>query len=370
MTNSGKTRLFTLLADYPTTLALKRGEVASDLVELDFSDIKVANTGFKPLVREAKFDLGELAIVTYLQAKAYDKPYVLLPAVVLARGQHHTIAYNRERGVLTPADLVDLDFSDIKVANTGFKPLVREAKFDLSEIAIVTYLQAKTYDKPYVLLPVLVMARNQHHTIAYNRERGVLTPADLVGKRVGVRAFSVTTGVWLRGMLEEQYGVDVDKVHWVTFEDPHVAEYTDPPAVERAPAGRSLVQMLLDHELDAAVVGDKLPDPRLAMLIPDHEKAARAWAETHGNPINHMLVIRREISRQRPDVVREVFRMFKESRDIAARAGDKTAARLQFGLEPNRAALQSIIDIAARGKLIPASYPAEELFDDVTRRLA
>jgi 4,5-dihydroxyphthalate decarboxylase len=296
VTSAGKIRLFTLLGDYPNTLALKRGDVGSDVAELKFSDIKVANTGFKPLVREAKFDLAELAIVTYLQAKAYGKPYVLMPAPIVARGQHHTIAYNRERGRLTPADLV--------------------------------------------------------------------------GKRVGVRAFSVTTGVWVRGVLQDQFGVDVDKVHWVTFEDPHVAEYTDPPSVERAPEGKNLVQMLLDGELDAAIVGDKLPDPRLDTLIPDAHAAARTWAEKHGAPINHMLVIRSELSRSRPDVVREVFRMAKESRDLAVKAGDKNAAELRFGLEPNRAALETIIDIAARQKLIPTKWRVEELFDDTTRTLA
>src|SRR5882672_3346695 len=123
-----------------------------------------------------------------------------------------------------PSDLVDFEFADFKVANKGFKPLVREAKFDLGELAIVTFLQAKAYDKPYVLMPALVVARSQHHTLAYNPERGPLTPADLAGKRVGVRAYTVTTGVWVRAILQQQYGVDLEKVHWVMFEDPHLAE--------------------------------------------------------------------------------------------------------------------------------------------------
>ncbi len=293
---AGKTKLFTLLGDYPNTLALKRGEIASDLV--------------------------------------------------------------------------DLEFADIKVANTGFKPLVRDAKFDLAELAIVTYLQAKTYGKPYILLPAPVVARSQHHTLAYNRERGHLGPADLIGKRVGVRAYSVTTGVWVRGILQEQFGVDIDKIRWVTFEDPHVAEYSDPPTAERAPPSKNMVQMLIDGELDAAVVGDKLPDPRLEVLIPDFEQAARAWAEKHGAPINHMAVIRTELSRTRPDIVRETFRMLKESRDVAARNGDKSSAQLQFGIEANRVALEKIIDIAVRQKLIPRKWRVDELFDDVTRNLA
>lgn len=268
-----------------------------------------------------------------------------------------------------PSDLVEFEFADFKVANKGFKPLVREARFDVGELAIVTFLQAKAFNKPYVLLPALVVARSQHHTLAYNPERGALTLGGLAGKRVGIRAYSVTTGVWMRGVLKEQYGLDLDKVHWVTFEDPHVAEYTDPPTMERAPAGKDMAQMLLDGELDAAVVGDKLPDPKLKILIPDSEKAAATWAEKHGNPINHMLVVRSELSRTRPDVVREVFRIFKESRDIAIAAGNKNASQLQFGLEANRSALEAIIDICVDQKLIPRRFSVEELFDDTTRSL-
>lgn len=268
-----------------------------------------------------------------------------------------------------PSDLVDFEFADIKVANNGFKPLVRDAKFDLGELAIVTYLQAKTNNKPYVLMPVVVVARAQHHTIAYNPERGPLTPGQLAGKRVGIRAHTVTTVTWVRAILREQYGVDLDQVHWVTFEDPHLAEYTDPPAVTRAPAGKTMAQMLLDGELDAAVVGDKLPDPRLRPLIPDLEKAAQSWADKHGNPVNHLLVIRSELSRTRPDVVREVFRLFKASRDAAINAGNKNAELLRYGLEANRRSLETIIGCALEQKLIPRRFTVEELFDDTTRRL-
>ena len=104
--------------------------------------------------------------------------------------------------------LVDLDFADVKVSNTAFKPLVREAKFDVGELAIVTFLQAKTYGKPYVLIPATVLGRGQHHTIAYNPERGHLKASDLAGKRVGVRAYTQTTGAWVRGFLADDYGVD------------------------------------------------------------------------------------------------------------------------------------------------------------------
>jgi 4,5-dihydroxyphthalate decarboxylase len=156
------------------------------------------------------------------------------------------------------SDLVDFDFVEVKVANNLFKQVVRDAKYDVAELAIVTYLQAKAYGKPYVLLPAVIVSRGQHHTIAYNPDRGPLKPTDLKGKRVGVRAYTVTTGTWVRGILASDYGVDINNVDWITFEDPHVAEYQDPPIVRRAPEGKQLTQMLLDGELAAGVVGDKL----------------------------------------------------------------------------------------------------------------
>ena len=159
------------------------------------------------------------------------------------------------------SDLVDFDFAEVKVANNLFKAVVRDAKYDVAELAIVTYLQAKAYGKPYVLVPAVVVSRGQHHTIAYNPERGALKPSDLNGKKVGVRAYTVTTGTWVRGILASDYGVDINKVEWITFEDPHVAEYHDPAIVKRAPEGKDLTQMLLDGDVAAGIVGDKLPDP-------------------------------------------------------------------------------------------------------------
>ena len=269
------------------------------------------------------------------------------------------------------SDLVDLDFADVKVVSTAFKPLVREGRFDVGELAIVTYLQAKAYGKPYVLIPAVVMGRGQHHTIAYNGERGRLTPKELEGRRVGVRAYTVTTGVWLRGILADDYGVDLDKVRFVTFEDPHVAEYRDPDFVERAPAGKTIVQMLLDGELDAAVVGESLPDPRLKHLFPDPEGAARQWAGRHGGmPLNHMVVIREDISRSRPEIVREIYRLLRESKHAANLPATGTALDpMRFGVEPNRRALEMIIDYSLRQKLIPRRFSVDELFDDTTRVL-
>ena len=269
------------------------------------------------------------------------------------------------------SDLVDLDFVDVKVANNQFKQVVREAKYDVAELAIATYLQAKAYGKPYVLLPAVLVSRGQHHTIAYNAERGTLKPGDLNGKRVGVRAYTVTTATWVRGILASDYGVDLDSVEWVTFEDPHVAEYRDPEIVSRAPAGKELAQMLLDGEIDAAVVGDKLPDPRLKHLIPDPDAAARTWAERHGGvPINHMVVVRESLSRTRPDVVRDVFRQLHQSKLAAGLPDGGALDPYRFGLEACRPTLEVIVDFCWQQKLLPRRLSVDELFDEMTGALA
>jgi 4,5-dihydroxyphthalate decarboxylase len=269
------------------------------------------------------------------------------------------------------SNLVEFDFADVKVSNTAFKPLVREAKFDLAEVAIVTFLQARYYGKPYVLIPATVVGRGQLHTIAYNPERRSIGPGDLNGKTLGVRAYTQTTGVWVRGILAADYGVDLASLKWVTFEEGHVAEYQDPPNVRRAPEGKQLVQMLLDGELDAAIVGDKFPDPRLKPLIPDPETANRKWSESHGGvPINHMLVIREELAAKRPDVVREVYRLFKEAKEASfAESGVPKLDPLRFGIEANRRSLEIVIDFAVKQGLLPRPVAVDDLFTDTMRAL-
>ncbi len=257
----------------------------------------------------------------------------------------------------------------MKVANTQFKALVREAKYDLGELAIVTFLQAKVYGKPYVLLPATIVGRNQHHTIFYNAGRGALAPEELTGKRIGVRAYTQTTGAWVRGFLAEDYGVDIERVTWVTFEDAHLAEYRDPPNVRRAPEGKTLKQMLLDGEIDAAILGDVAEEGPIRHLIPDHEAAGRAWAKAHGGiPINHLAVMRESIVRARPDVVREVYRLLKESReaaDLPTGADDP----LRFGIGKIRASLEQIIAYAVKQKLIPKTFAVDDLFEESARIL-
>jgi len=258
------------------------------------------------------------------------------------------------------------DFKEVKPIFAGFKAMVRNRAFDVSEMAIVTYLIAKSFDKPMVLLPAVMTGRIQHAWAIYNGERGKLTPADLAGKRVGIRSFTTTTGAWLRGMFANDYGLDLASVRWITFEEPHVAEYVD--TTERAPPGKTIIAMLLDGELDA-VLGDRSDDPRLKSLFGDPAAAARAWYEKHHIvPINHMVVVSAELAKSRPDIVEEVYALLRQAKRRAPKPEgiDSTP----FGVEACRPALARIIDYAVQQRLIPRRFTVDELFDDTTRKMS
>src|SRR6201995_5270369 len=213
------------------------------------------------------------------------------------------------------SDLVEFEFVDFSPTNKGFKPMIREQAFDVSEMAIVTYLMAKSFDKPMVLLPDVVVARHQHGHALYNARQGTLKPADLNGKRVGIRSFTTTTGAWLRGILANDYGVDLESIDWVTFEEAHVAEFRD--TTKRAPVGKQIVQMLIDGELDA-VLGEKVDHPDLKPLFADAGAEEKAWFAKHKvQPINHMIVVSESLFAKHPDVVREVHRLLAESAKAA-----------------------------------------------------
>jgi 4,5-dihydroxyphthalate decarboxylase len=294
---SAPLRLRTLLATYPHTAALKSGDVASPRVTLDFKDVTPVWSGFKGMVRHSAFDVAEMAIVTYLIAKSFGKPMVLLPAVMTGRIQHAFAIYN---GAIC------------------------------------------------------------------NGDRGALTPADLKGRKVGIRSFTTTTGAWLRGMFENDYGLDLASVRWITFEDPHVAEYVD--TTERAPDGKTIIPMLLDGELDA-VLGDRSDDPRVKSLFGDPQAAAEAWHRKHRIvPLNHMVVVSAELAQSRPDIVAEVYAMLREGKRRAP--PPEGADTTPFGVEACRPALERIIDYAVQQWLIPRRFEVDELFDETTLKMA
>jgi 4,5-dihydroxyphthalate decarboxylase len=251
------------------------------------------------------------------------------------------------------SSLVELDIADVKVPHTAFKRVVRDLEFDVAEIAIVTYLMAKSFGKPLRLLPAVMFGRFQHPYLVSTHE---VKPKELEGKRIAIRSSSVTTVAWIRGMLADEYGVDLGKITWVTFEDAHVAEYVDPPGTERAPAGKTPLAMLLAGEVDAAVLSDPVPqDERLKSVIPDPVAAAADWHRRKGAiQVNHLVCVRNSLPQ---DVVDEVYRLLLESKNIGA----KDSPTCPFGLEENRRNLDVAIDYVFSQNLIPKRYTVEEL---------
>jgi 4,5-dihydroxyphthalate decarboxylase len=265
--------------------------------------------------------------------------------------------------------LVSFDFCGPHTAHDGFKAMLRQHAFDAGELAIVTYLQARAYGKPFVLLPATISGRFQHHCIGYNVEHGTLSPKDIEGQTVGVRTYAQTTGLWVRGILQHEYGVDLNKVTWLTVDESHLTEYRDPPNCERLQAGKKIDQMMLEGEIAAAILGVDMPkDARVRTLIPDALGAAEKWYQREGIiPINHMFAVHKDISRKRPDVVRELFRMIRESRALAPAA--VAAALPPIGLEANRKGLEMAIEWSFEQKIIPRRFKVDELFDDATADL-
>ena len=268
-----------------------------------------------------------------------------------------------------PSSVVALDFCGPKTAHDGFKDMLRRNAYDAGELAIVTYLQAKIYGKPWTLLPVPIHGRFQHHCIGYNIDYGALQPKDIEGRKVGVRTYAQTTGLWVRGILQHEYGVDLDKVTWLTIDESHLEEYHDPANCRQLPKGSRIDQMMLSGELAAAILGVDMPkDPRVRTLIPEPHAAAQEWYRRENViPINHLFVVHQDLSKRRPDVVREIYRLLAESRAQAPAA--VVAALPPLGFEANRKGIAMAIDWAFEQKIIPRRLSVEELFDDVTASL-
>jgi 4,5-dihydroxyphthalate decarboxylase len=200
-------------------------------------------------------------------------------------GSNDLAAAAEEAASAAGTPLERLDVRPVHKASKGF---VNDGAVDVCEVAIVTLLQAAAYGKPVALLPVTTLGRYQHQTLVTCRD---LTVDDIEEKSVGVRSWSQTTGVWVRGFLTEQYGVDLRMLDWSAYEEGHVDGYTDPSWVTRAPAGHRLQKDFLEGRLDYGIMGNELPsDEHIRTAIRDADQVSQAWSVQKGfAPVNHVI---------------------------------------------------------------------------------
>ena len=302
---------------------------------------------------------------------------LLLKSAVATYGQTRAL----KDGTVAPRTCT-LAFEEVPRIIQAFRRMVRGLEFDLSEMAITTYLCARAHGKAFTAIPVFPMRAFHHGAITYNTRAGVRRPKDLEGKRVGVnRGYTVTTGLWARSILQHEYGVDLQKVTWILSGDEHVAEYTPPANVLPVEAGKTLEQMLASGEL-AAAINIPVESPDVKPLIPDAEEAGwRALRERGLYPINHTVVVSDAVLEAHPGLAEDLFGAFVEAKrryvDRLAKGqieapsrGDEVFRRvmaitgdpLPYGIEPNRRVLEAIDQYSVEQGIVAEPMSVDDLF--------
>ena len=292
-------------------------------------------------------------------------------------------------GEVKPATF-EFAFEEVDPIIAAFRRMVRGNEFDICEMAITTYICAREHGKPMTAVPIFLVRAFHHGAILVNTKAGIRTPKDLEGKKVGVnRGYTVTTGVWARGILQDEHGVDLSKITWVLSGDEHVAEYKPPANVVPIGPGKNMNDMLVSGELVAAI-GVEIDHPDVQPLIPNALDAGLAALRRDGHyPINHAVVIKDELIAKYPDLAADVFNAFAESKRLYVdrlRAGaidkptavDKvhqkvmeiTGEPLPYGLASNRRVLEELIGHALKQGIITKPVTVDELFAPSTRSLA
>jgi len=268
------------------------------------------------------------------------------------------------------SDRIRFDWETVEPITRAFRRQVRTGDFDLCEIALTTHAQAHAHGKGITALPVVVMRGFHHAALVCPIDSPLRGPEDLAGKRVGVRAFSQTTGIWVRGILLDEYGVDHRDITWVTSEDAHVQEYADPPNVVRIAPGQDLPTMLLNGEIDAGIALAGLDPSKVRTVIPNAQDAAAAWyRKTGAYPVNHILCVRDTLLAADPGLAGTLFRLCQDAKSAATEPSAEARFRdliggdpLPYGLEANRTGIEFCLRYAAEQGLIPHAYPPEALF--------
>ena len=313
------------------------------------------------------------------------EPGPVLRTVTRTQGANEAL----KSGEVTPRGF-RFEFEEVPVLVSAFRRMVRELAYDVSEMALTTYLVAKEHGVEFTAVPVFLTRGLHHGVIQVATTGGIRHPKDLEGRRVGVdRGYTVTTGVWARAILREEYGVDLEKVTWVLSGDEHVAQYRPPANVVPVKPPRSLEELLRSGKL-AAVLGTRIPAPDVTPLIPDPTEAGLTALRERGfYPINHVVVVRDEVLRQRPDIAADIFDAFARAKELYVdrltsgeipsptdtdRLNQQVleltgADPLPYGIEPNREMLERLVGTAVDQKILSRPVKLENVFAAGTHRL-
>ena len=282
----------------------------------------------------------------------------------------------------------EMEHIEVSPVTSIFRRMVRGLEFDVSEMALSTYMCARAHGKPFTGIPIFLTRAFYHGGVVYNARSGIKSPKDLAGRRVGVRGYTVTPGVWTRGILRSQYGLDLDAVTWVLSGDEHVAEYEAPSNVVSSP-NSDLGAMLLSGEIDAAIGAGAVDSPDIKPLFPNAEEADADWFESTGvYPISHMLVVKNEQLEKHPWLAEELFALFRAAKGpyleflhsgATLSASDQSLLKMSklvgkdpipYGFETARKTLETFVGFNVEQKVIPQWVDPEELFPASTLRLS
>ena len=250
---------------------------------------------------------------------------------------------------------VSFDFVEVSPITRAFRGMAASQAYDVSEMALATYMLARVYDKPIVGLPIVLVRSNLLPGLVTAESSPLTDPRELKGKTLGIRSYTQTSGVWVRGILQDAYQLDLSSLRWVTSEGAHLDEYHDPSNVSRVPADANLADMVRSGELAAAIglsVGEGL-----RTLIPDAAKAEAEWAAKSGvRTVNHVVAVKRDLLDRDPGLPRKLTDLFERAR------GKDGASAPPIGVEPNRKAFETLARYAFEQSITPRAMTVEELF--------
>jgi 4,5-dihydroxyphthalate decarboxylase len=297
---------------------------------------------------------------------------------------------------------IEPDFTEVVPIIGAFRRMVRDVEFDVCEMAPTTYMIARALGAPFIALPIFLMRRFHHGGFVVRPDAGIKVPKDLQGKKVGVRAYSVTTGVWTRGIFINEYGLDSSQVTWVVDDEEHVTALKLPPNVVHAPQGKSLQSMIKAGEIQAGFTGpagvgragppvsgwDKTSAAAAAAdtypeLIADVARVEADWfRRTSIYPIHGLIVVKDEHVKNHPWLARALMDAFVTAKkqyleELKRGHGDSPEDKryrnflslmsdpLPYGMAANRASIEALVTYSLQQKLIPSRPQLDAVFVDI-----